>query len=81
MPAINFSAGRLSAMSTFVRMRRTHLSLYYLAGYLVVAGIALIATGQFAMRLLLSNGDRHELHPRPARLGTAVRGASQTVAL
>jgi hypothetical protein len=64
MPAINFSAGRLSAMSTFGRMRRTHLSLYYLAGYLVVAGIALIATGQFAMRLLLSNGEYGDALPR-----------------
>lgn len=45
-------------------MRRTHLSLYYLAGYLVVAGIALIATGQLAMRLLLSNGEYGDALPR-----------------
>ena len=45
-------------------MRRTHLSLYYLAGYLVVAGVALIATGQFATRLLLSNGEYGDALPR-----------------
>jgi hypothetical protein len=45
-------------------MRRTHLSLYYLAGYLVIAGVALIATGQLAMRLLLSNGEYGDALPR-----------------
>jgi hypothetical protein len=45
-------------------MRRTHRSLYYLAGYLLFAGIALIATGQFAMRLLLSNGEYGDALPR-----------------
>lgn len=45
-------------------MRRTHLSLYYLAGYLLVAGVALIATGQFAMGLLLSNGEYGDALPR-----------------
>jgi hypothetical protein len=45
-------------------MRRTHLSLYYLAGYLLFAGIALIATGQWVMRLLLSNGEYGDALPR-----------------
>ena len=45
-------------------MTRTRFSLYYLAGYLVAAGVALIATGQFAMRLLLSNGEYGEALPR-----------------
>lgn len=45
-------------------MRRTHLSLYYLASYLLLAGILLIVTGQFAMRLLLSNGEYGEALPR-----------------
>ena len=45
-------------------MRRTRLSLYYLASYLLVAGIALVATGQFAMRLLLSNGEYGDVLPR-----------------
>jgi uncharacterized protein YjeT (DUF2065 family) len=45
-------------------MRRTHLSRYDLAADLVVAGIALIGTGQFAMRLLLSNGAYGDALPR-----------------
>ncbi len=45
-------------------MRRTHLSLYYLAGYLLFAGIALIATGEWVMRLLLSNGEYGDALPR-----------------
>ena len=71
-------------------MRRTHLSLYYLAGYLLFAGIALIATGQFAMRLLLSNGEYGDALPRllgvvltgmsyllDRRAGAAARGAAK----
>jgi hypothetical protein len=45
-------------------LRRTHLSLYYLAGNLLFAGVLLIATGQFATRLLLSNGDYGDALPR-----------------
>ena len=45
-------------------MKRTHLSLYYLAGYLIPAGIALIAAPEFALRLLLSNGDYGDVLPR-----------------
>jgi uncharacterized membrane protein YoaK (UPF0700 family) len=45
-------------------VRRTHLSLYYLAGYLLFAGVALVATGQFVMRLLLSNGEYGDALPR-----------------
>ncbi len=37
-------------------MRRTHLSLYYLAGYLLPAGVALLVAPEFARKLLLSNG-------------------------
>jgi hypothetical protein len=36
-------------------MRRTNLSLYYLAGYLVPAGILLLFVPEWATRLLLSN--------------------------
>ena len=36
-------------------MRRTHLSLYYLAGYLVPAGLLLLFVPEFATKLLLSN--------------------------
>ena len=36
-------------------MKRTHLSLYYLAGYLVPAGLLLLFVPEFATKLLLSN--------------------------
>jgi uncharacterized protein YjeT (DUF2065 family) len=36
-------------------MRRTHLSLYYLAGYVLPAGILLLFVPTFATTLLLSN--------------------------
>jgi uncharacterized protein YjeT (DUF2065 family) len=38
-------------------MRRTHLSLYYLAGYLLPAGVLLLTVPEFARKLLLSNRD------------------------
>ena len=38
-------------------MRRTHLSLYYLAGYLLPAGALLLFVPEFATKLLLSNRD------------------------
>jgi uncharacterized protein YjeT (DUF2065 family) len=38
-------------------MRRTHLSLYYLAGYLLPAGFLLLTVPKFARELLLSNRD------------------------
>ncbi len=38
-------------------MTRTRLSLFYLAGYLAFAGLALLLVPTFALRLLLSNGD------------------------
>ena len=45
-------------------MRRTHLSLYYLASYLLVAGIALIFAPAIALQLLLSNGNYGDVLPR-----------------
>ncbi|MGH2621768.1 MAG: hypothetical protein ACRDHG_14535 [Anaerolineales bacterium] len=45
-------------------MKRTHLSLYYLVGYLIPAGIGLIAAPQIVLRLLLSNGDYGDVMPR-----------------
>lgn len=45
-------------------MKRTHLSLYYLVGYLIPAGIALIAAPEFVLRLLLSDGDYGDVMPR-----------------
>ena len=54
----------LATVGTVAGVRRTHLSLYYLAGYLLFAGIGLVATGQFVMRLLLSNGEYGDALPR-----------------
>ncbi|MGQ0579737.1 MAG: hypothetical protein ACT4PQ_12630 [Betaproteobacteria bacterium] len=45
-------------------MKRTHLSLYYLVGYLIPAGIALITAPQLALKLLLSNGTYGDVLPR-----------------
>ena len=36
-------------------MKRTHLSLYYLAGYLIPAGLLLLFVPEFATKLLLSD--------------------------
>jgi hypothetical protein len=36
-------------------VRRTHLSLYYLAGYLIPAGLLLLFVPEWATKLLLSN--------------------------
>ncbi len=36
-------------------MRRTNLSLFYLAGYLIPAGLLLLLVPEFATKLLLSN--------------------------
>jgi uncharacterized protein YjeT (DUF2065 family) len=36
-------------------MKRTNLSLYYLAGYLIPAGLLLLFVPEFATKLLLSN--------------------------
>ena len=46
-------------------MKRTNLSLYYLAGYLVPAGLFLLFIPEFATKLLLSNrtyGDYAPFH-------------------
>jgi hypothetical protein len=47
-------------------MNRTRLSLYYLASYLTVAGLALLLVPTFALNLLLSNGAYGEVFPRLA---------------
>jgi hypothetical protein len=44
-------------------MRRTNLSLYYLAGYLVPAGVLLLFLPEFATKLLLSNRDYGDYAP------------------
>jgi len=45
-------------------MGRTHLSMYYLAGYLLFAGVMLIVAPAFVLKLLLSNGDYGDVLPR-----------------
>ncbi len=45
-------------------MKRTRLSLFYLAGYLLLSGILLIVAPQFALQLLFSNGDYGDVMPR-----------------
>ena len=47
-------------------MRRTRLSLFYLAGYLITGGVLLLAVPEFALQLFLSNGDYGEVFPRLA---------------
>lgn len=47
-------------------MHRTRLSLFYLAGYLAFAGLALLLIPTFALNLLFSNGDYGEVFPRLA---------------
>ena len=47
-------------------MNRTRLSLFYLAGYLTFAGLALLLVPSFALKLLLSNGDYGGVFPRLA---------------
>ena len=48
-------AGEGGATEVEGAMRRTHLSLYYLAGYLLPAGGLLLLVPEFATKLLLSN--------------------------
>ena len=45
-------------------MRRTRLSLIYLASYLVGAGVALVAVPGLALTLLFSNGHYGDVMPR-----------------
>ncbi|HYK98060.1 MAG TPA: hypothetical protein VEU77_06675 [Candidatus Acidoferrales bacterium] len=45
-------------------MKRTRLSLYYLAAYLLFAGVALVLAPKLALQLLLAKGDYGEVLPR-----------------
>lgn len=45
-------------------MRRTRASLWYVAGYLLFAGIALLFAPQLALTLLLSSGSYGDVLPR-----------------
>src|SRR5256885_12187021 len=53
-------------------VRRTHLSLYYLAGYLLPAGHLLLISPTFSTKLLLSDPNYEE---QPLRLGGLVSSA------
>jgi len=45
-------------------MTMTRLSLYYVVAYLAVAGLALLLVPNFALSLLLSNGNYGDVFPR-----------------
>jgi len=45
-------------------MQRTRLSLFYLAGYLLIGGIAFLLFPQLSLKLLLSNGSYSDLMVR-----------------
>lgn len=45
-------------------MKRTRLSLFYLAGYLLPAGMGLLFVPQITLKLLLSNADYGDIFPR-----------------
>ncbi|MEX2260950.1 MAG: hypothetical protein WD696_03320 [Bryobacteraceae bacterium] len=45
-------------------MRRSHLSLYYLAGYLTFTGVGLIAAPDLVLELLFSNRQYDDIFPR-----------------
>ena len=47
-------------------MKRTRFSLFYLAGYLIPAGLLLLFAPSFSTKLLLSNGEYGEVFPRLA---------------
>ena len=47
-------------------MTRTRFSLFYLAGYLIPAGLLLLLAPTFSTRLLLSNGNYGDVFPRLA---------------
>ena len=59
-------------------MRRTNLSLYYLASYLTIGGIALVLAPDLALKLLLSNGSYGDVFPRLA--GMLLAGLGMTIA-
>jgi len=47
-------------------MKKTRFSLFYLAGYLIPAGLLLLLAPTFSTRLLLSNGEYGNVFPRLA---------------
>ena len=59
-------------------MNRTRTSLYYLASYLIVIGLALLLVPTQTLRFLLSNGDYGEIVPRLA--GMFMSGLGMNIA-
>ena len=49
-----------------VSSSKTQLSLYYLAGYLLLGGIGLVADPRLALQLLMAEGDYGQFMPRLA---------------
>ena len=47
-------------------MKKTRFSLFYLAGYLIPAGLLLLLAPTFSTKLLLSNGEYGDVFPRLA---------------
>ncbi len=47
-------------------MKKTRFSLFYLAGYLLPAGIGLLFAPRLTLKLLLSNTDYGDMFPRLA---------------
>jgi hypothetical protein len=45
-------------------MKRTHYSLYYLIGYLIPGGLALLLALQLALKLMFSTGEYGDVLPR-----------------
>jgi hypothetical protein len=59
-------------------MNKTRLSLYYLAGYLLLGGFALLLVPRQTLRVLLASGDYGEIFPRLS--GMLMSGLGMTVA-
>jgi CHASE2 domain-containing sensor protein len=57
-------------------VNRTRLSLYYLAGYLTIGGVALLLVPDQTLSLLLSNGHYGEVFPRLAGMFASGLGMS-----
>jgi hypothetical protein len=59
-------------------MNRTRISLYYLAGYLIVIGVALLLSPNVTLRLMLSNSQYGDTFPRFA--GMLMSGLGMNIA-
>jgi CHASE2 domain-containing sensor protein len=57
-------------------MERTRKSLYYLAGYLIAGGVALLLAPDPTLKFLLSNGTYGEVFPRLAGMFASGLGMS-----